>query len=539
MIELFEHQKHAVEKFKNDNQIALFFEMGCGKTITSMTIACDKFKRGIINSILVVAPNDVHRQWYNDLTQQSDLLDAITSQGVEVDAQIIGGRYGQKKGLYEFTANGKLHVVCCNIDTFSTPHKWEPVAEWARAHKTAIIVDEATVIKNPMSKRGQRMLYEFNRVMKRGRAIIASAKLPNTEVRMVLTGTPVTNGPIDLWAIMEFVQPNYFGRNYYSFMNYYGMHTKLTVQDRVIQVLLTEKTWHGIKNCDDYTEAFITFGCSEDTYLTVKNQDHYIGPYKHADELKKLLEPHAVFAKLVDCVDMPPQHYVMKKVPLSPAQETCYNDMKKDLLAEFNDHITLAKNKMVVTLRLQQISSGFIMGHTEELDEDAPIWSDDYDVGPDEVVWLDDCNPRLQQLLRDIDELDKPLLIFTRFSAEAAKIYDLLRDKYSTCLITGWKNIGSIDKFKAGEYEIMVANIAKMSRGHNLQIAHTTIYYSNTFNMEFRQQSEFRTFRIGQEFPCTYVDYESCGADKLVNDSLRLKKGLLEYIRDKDIAEVI
>ena len=41
--------------------------------------------------------------------------------------------------------------------------------------------------------------------------------------RATLTGIPVTNGPIDLWAIMEFVKPNYFGRNYYSFMNYYGL----------------------------------------------------------------------------------------------------------------------------------------------------------------------------------------------------------------------------------------------------------------------------------------------------------------------------
>ena len=539
MIELFEHQKLAVEKFKNDDQIALFFEMGCGKTITSMMIACDKFKKGIIDSVLVVAPNDVHRQWHMDLINESALLNAINEQGVNVRSQIIGGRYGQKKGLFEFAADGCLHVVCCNIDTFSTPHKWEPIVAWANANKTAIIVDEATVIKNPSSKRSQRMLYEFNKTVKKRKTIVASDKLPNTRVRMVLTGTPVTNGPIDLWAIMEFIKPNYFGRNYYSFMNYYGMHTKLTVQDRVIQVLLTEKTWNGIKACNDYTEAFITFGCSEDTYLTVKNQDHYLGPYKHADELKKMLEPHAVFAKLVDCVDMPAQHYVMKKVPLSPAQEACYNNMKHDLLAQFEDHVTIAKNKMVVTLRLQQISSGFIMGHTEELSDDAPIWSDDYDIGPDEVVWLDECNPRLQQLLRDIDELDKPLLIFTRFSAEAAKIYELLKDKYNTCLITGWKNVGSVEKFKAGEYEIMVANIAKMSRGHNLQIAHTTVYYSNTFSMEHRQQSEFRTFRIGQEFPCTYIDYESCAVDKLVNDSLKLKKGLLEYIREKDIAEVV
>lgn len=539
-IKLFDHQVKARDKFKDKNEIALFFEMGCGKSLTSMMIMCDKFKAGLIDSLLIVAPNDVHKQWFDDLCDEESVLSkAIAQEGVDCDGQILGGRGGQK-AFYEFDyTNSKLHIVCVNIDTFSQPHKWEPIVEWANAHKTAIIVDEATVIKNPTSKRSQRMLYEFNDVVRRRKTVIASSK--KCPVRAVLTGTPVTNGPIDLWSIMEFVKPNYFGRNYYSFMNYYGMHTKLTVQDRQINVLLTEKTWYGIKNCTDFSEAYNVFGCSEDTYLTIKHQDHYLGPYKHADELKKLLEPVAVFAKLVDCVDMPPCHYIVKEVPLSDTQRAAYNTMKSELMAEYDEHISIAKNKLVVTLRLQQIASGFIMGHSESIDPDAPFWAepDEMDITPDEVVWLGDTNPKLEQLLRDVDELDKPILILTRFSAEAAKIYDLLKDKYNTCLFTGWKVVGSMEKFKSGEHQIMVANIAKVARGFNLQIAHTTIYYSNTFSMELRQQSEFRTFRMGQKFPCTYIDYVSCDIDKTIAEALRLKKNLLEYIRDKDMTEVV
>ena len=240
-VTLFDHQIAAREKFKDKNEIALFFEMGCGKTLTSMMIICDKFKAGIIDSVLVVAPNDVHKQWFDDLcNDDSTLSKAIAQEGVDCSGQIIGGRGGAKE-FYEFDDDSKLHIVCVNIDTFSTPHKWEPIVEWANANNTAIIIDEATVIKNPKSKRGERMLYAFNDVTKRGKTITSSVK--KHPVRIVLTGTPVTNGPMDLWAIMEFVKPNYFGRNYYSFMNYYGMHTKLNVESRVIQVLLTEKTW--------------------------------------------------------------------------------------------------------------------------------------------------------------------------------------------------------------------------------------------------------------------------------------------------------
>ena len=546
-VKLFEHQKLARNKFKDLDEIALFFEMGCGKSVTSLSIMIDKYKEGKIDSLLIVAPNDVHKQWFDDLCNEDALLSQILEQeNVPCTGQIIGGRGGQKQ-FYDFDDDSKLHIVCVNIDTFSQPHKWEVIVDWVNKNKTAIIIDEATSIKNPNSKRSQRMLYEFNDVMKKRNTVLFSGKKPNTSVRCVLTGTPVSNGPMDLWSIMEFIKPNYFGRNYYSFMNYYGMHTKLKLDTgQQISVLLTEKTWHGIKGCKDYAEAFNTFGCSEDTYMTVMHQDHYIGPYKHADELKQLLEPVAVFAKLTDCVDMPPVHYITKEVPLSDAQKACYNDMKHDLLATYDDNVATAKNKLVVTLRLQQIASGFIMGHKEINPEDLelPCWSDvesadEYDVTPDEVIWLGDTNPKLEQLKRDVAELDKPLLILTRFSAEAAKIYDILKDDYSCMLFTGWKTTGSIDKFKAGEFQIMVANTTKIARGFNLQIAHTTIYYSNTFSMELRQQSEFRTFRMGQKYPCTYIDYVSCEVDKTIADALRLKKGLLEYIRDKSIEEVV
>ncbi len=276
--------------------------------------------------------------------------------------------------------------------------------------------------------------------------------------------------------------------------------------------------------------------------MTIKHQDRYVGPYKHADELKDLLEPAAVFAKLTDCVDMPAVNYITKEVPLSPAQQTCYDDMKRDLLAQYDDHVASAKNKLVVTLRLQQIASGYIMAHeAPEPDPDEPFWSEEeYDVKPDEVVWLGDTNPKLDQLMRDIAELDKPLLIMTRFSAEAAKIYELCEKAgYRTGLYTGWKVVGGVEAFKKGDLDILVANTTKIARGHNLQIAHTTLYYSNTFSMELRQQSEFRTFRMGQKHPCMYVDYVSCEVDKTIAEALRLKKNLLEYIREKDVSEVV
>ena len=543
-VELFNHQKVAFEKFKDADEIALFFEMGCGKTITCLSIAWYKYKHGMIKGLLVVAPNDVHKQWYDDIVNPNPDAGKVFDEAIQV--QCVGGRGGQKE-LYPFESDDMFKFVSVNVDTFSQPHKWEDIVEWANYNNYMIAIDEATVIKNPDSKRSQRLLYEFNDVVKRGKRIVSSTK--KHPVRAVLTGTPVTNGPMDLWSIMEFVKPNYFLRNYYSFKAYFGMFTRLTVETagmmHDIDVLLTEKTWQGIHDMDTYDEARCVFGCTEDTYMTIKHQDKFLGPYKHADELKQLLEPVSVFAKLVDCVDMPAVHYVERRVELSPEQQSVYNNMKRDLIAQYDGYNTTAKNKLIVNLRLQQISSGFIMGQKDMTEADWNMFTDNpealenFDILPNEVVWIGKTNPKLDALMRDIAECDKPLLILTRYTAEAAKIYELCKDKYRTGLFTGWKVEGGIDAFKNGDLDILVANSSKISRGFNLQNAHTTLFYSNTFSMETRQQSEFRTFRIGQKHPCQYIDYISCPVDETIINSLKLKKNLLDYIREKDIEETV
>ena len=128
-VKLFEHQKLARNKFKDLDEIALFFEMGCGKSVTSLSIMIDKYKEGKIDSLLIVAPNDVHKQWFDDLCNDDALLSRILEQEhVPCTGQIIGGRGGQKQ-FYDFEDDGKLHIVCVNIDTFSQPHKWEVIVD--------------------------------------------------------------------------------------------------------------------------------------------------------------------------------------------------------------------------------------------------------------------------------------------------------------------------------------------------------------------------------------------------------------------------
>ncbi len=545
------HQLEALSKFRESDAVALFFEMGCGKSFTTLCLAEDKFRRGLIKGMLVVAPNDVHRQWYDDLVNGVTIDGKLYKEmSVDIEAQCVGGR-GGAKDICEFDYASTFKFVSVNVDTFSQPTKWKSIVDWARSDEYMIVIDEATCIKNckgyndrGSSARAKRLIYGFDDILSKGKCVLASK---HNKYRVILTGTPVTNGTVDLWALMEFLQPNYFGRNYYSFQSYYAMYTVLKADEdkkrpRDITIPLTEKTWQGVKDCYSYAEAFFHFGVSEDTYFTIKHQVRFMGAYKHADELRKEIDPASLFKRLTDCVDMPEQIYTVRNVGMNKEQEKAYKSMLKENLAVDDGILTTAKNGLSKLLRLQQISDGFIVPDLpDEDEEETPIHIDDIDVMPVDAHWLGESCPKLDALMRDVESCDKPMLILTKYTAEAARIYDMcVAAGYKTGLFTGWRVEGGIEEFKAGKLEVLVANENKIARGFNLQIAHTTLFYSNSFSMEVRQQAEFRTFRMGQKNSCVYVDYIASDIDKVVSNALKLKKDLLDYIRDsKCIPEIV
>jgi SNF2 family DNA or RNA helicase len=262
--------------------------------------------------------------------------------------------------------------------------------------------------------------------------------------------------------------------------------------------------------------------------MTVHSQDHFEGPYKHCEELKEQLSAVASFCKLAECVDMPEQTYITRTLSMTPEIAGCYRSMKKEQQVVYNDHLATALTKLAAATRLQQISSGFIYGRDLSAE-------DEEDIMPDEVTWIGGTNPKMEAVKRDVDESDKPVIILTRYTAEASRLYDEFKDKYSTLLYTGWKKTGTIDEFKAGKYDVLIANTACIARGFNLQNSHTVIFYSNTFSMELRQQAEFRTYRIGQKEVCKYVDYMYEGTiDEDIVRALQMKKNMLEYFREQE-----
>lgn len=531
---LFQHQIDAVKRYENASVIPLFFDPGLGKSCTTLQIAKAKWLKDAadpqhIDALLIIAPNGVHKQW---------AMEEIPKWLKDVDTTV---QWRKNKKL--FFVEGKLNIVCTNIEQFSTKTRYLDYVEWANAHHTMIALDEATRIKNPKAIRTQRLLYEFNNVIRRGRAILDSE--PRTVARAILTGTPVTNGPFDVWSMFEFLQPNYFGLNYFAFQNKYGLFHAIQIKcaggTKSIRILLDEASWASIHATDNFETASALYGVSLSTYDYIRQQTHYDGPFRNVDNLRDQMLKTAMFVRVEDVLDMPERVYNRKLLDMSDEQKRVYQEMENAFVAMYKDETTEAKTKLTVYIRLQQIASGFIS--SEQLPDD-----EQEDPPPNKITWFDTL-PKVDQLLLDVEEIcggaatqSNQVIIVCHFSAEAERVFDILQEQgYKCCLMTGWKKVGTIDGFKQNKYQVMVANIRVIAMGFNLQVyCSHMIFYSNTFSLEDRIQVEARIYRTGQKYPCIYTDYiMSDTIDMKIYAALHQKKQLADYIRDTSVKDML
>ena len=521
----YKHQEVALQRYRHSSEIPLFFDPGTGKTRTSLLIAAAKYEQGDIDAVLVIAPNGVHKQWATE---------EIPKWMKDVETTV---QWRKNKKL--FFVEGKLNIVCTNIEQFSTKTRYLDYVEWVNSHKTMIILDEATRIKNPKAIRTQRLLYEFNKVVRRGKTVLSSE--PKTVARAILTGTPVTNGPFDVWPMFEFLRPGYFGVNWFGFQNKYGMFHAIQVNGRVIRILINEEAWNEIRACTSFEMANALHGVSLGTYDTIMQQDHYEGPFRNVEQLRDKMLEIAMFVKIEDCIDMPERTYNRKLLDMSPEQARVYSELEKYFITTYKDEKVEAKSKLTAYIRLQQIASGFVS--SEQMPE-----GELEDPPPNKITWFDDL-PKMDQLLCDVEEVvgstDNPtgqVIIVCHFSAEAERIFDSLEHAgYKCCLQTGWKKVGTLESFKQKKYPILVANIRVISMGFNLQeYCHHMIFYSNTFSLEDRIQVEARIYRAGQKNRCIYLDYVMKDTiDMKVYAALKQKKQLADYIRDTSVQDFL
>jgi SNF2 family DNA or RNA helicase len=449
--EPYEHQKDALKKCWNKEAFAIFAEMGTGKTKIALDNACILYNKGKIDRLLVVAPKGTYMNWV-DQEIPTHIPDYIER---EVLAWKPSNSEKYKAELRKFREiDYKLKIFVMNVEALSTV-KGLKQAGLFLIGKSMMIVDESTTIKNPQAKRTKN--------------ILALAK--ESKYRRILTGSPVTQSPMDLWAQMDFLDPEILGQS-----SFYAFRTKYAVM--------------------------ITATAAGGTHKYQK-----IVKFRNLKQLGQAVSPHSYRILKKDCLDLPEKSFVKREVELSDEQKRAYVEMKANATTILKGQSATALNVLTQLIRLHQITCGHMK-------------TDD-----GEIINLK--NSRLDELMQILGETTGKVIIWANYVHDILNIERAIKDEYGpTSYCTYYGATKSEDRQKcikkfqepSNPVRFFIGNTQTGGYGITLTEASTVIYYSNNYDLEKRIQSEDRAHRIGQKNPVLYIDLVAKGTvDEKIN----------------------
>jgi hypothetical protein len=448
VVKPMEHQVRVFGLSREREAFALFMEQGTGKSRVIVDTACYLFQKKLITGVLVIAPNSMKDPWVDE-------VELMSPEAVRYRTYVhrAGGGKAAIEDFREICQPGKsLAWLIINIEAFSSAKGLNVADDFMKKHRVLMVVDESTSIKSNSAKRSKN-------VIKVGKG---------AAYRRVLTGTPVTQGPLDLYVPFKFLDPAILGYgSYYSFRNHFA-----------------EMGGFGGKQII-----------------------HYI----NLDELQRLIDPHSFRVLRSECLDLPPKQYQKLVVELSPEQRRIYNDIKEDMLTSFSGMEVSVTMVLTQLLRLQQIVGGFLpVENVMELDNGlAKKW---YKPHP-----VPGANPKIEALLEfgeDIPE-NARVIVWARFRAEIELIANALRKRYGDAAVVEFhggvkqadrNTIKNSFQDMKSPVRWFIGQHATGGRGLTLTAASYVVYFSNTFSLEERLQTEDRAHRIGQTKSVVYID---------------------------------
>jgi len=470
----YEHQLKALEKSWAQKTYALFMEMGTGKSKVLVDNIAMLYDRGAIRGALIVAPKGVYKNWH-DIEFPVHLPDHVDHTKVLWEPTQTKKKQAELDTLFD--DKGDLKILIMNIEAFSTSKGLDFAHRFLNIFlgKALIGIDESTTIKNPTAKRTKNILTIGN---------LAS-------YRRILTGSPVTKSPLDLYSQCEFLDPYHLGHeSYYSFRARYANMMKRNFGGRQVQLVTS---------------------------------------YRRLDELADKLEKFSYRVLKEDCLDLPPKVFTTRTVEMTPEQQEKYYTMKRAAIAEHDGKIMSSATALTTLLRLHQITCG-----TFKADDDT-------------LIHLK--NNRLTALMDCLEETEGKVIIWATYREDIRKIVESLKKAYGEASTVEYHggvdatlrqdHIAQFQQVK-GPTRYFVGNPSTGGYGITLTAANTVIYYSNSYDLEKRLQSEDRAHRIGQTGSVTYVDLVSEKTiDERIIKALKDKVNIANEIMGEDIKDWI
>jgi SNF2 family DNA or RNA helicase len=471
----YAHQITALEKSWNKAHFAYFMEMGTGKSKVLIDNIAMLYDKGKINGALIVAPKGVYQNWF-DIEIPNHMPTHIEKKMVLWKASFMKGNEIVSKEIDALFETGTdLHILIMNVEALSTKNGVTFANKFLSCHETLMAIDESTTIKNPDAIRT--------------RSIVQLGK--SAKYRRILTGSPVTKSPLDLYKQCEFLNEGLLDyTSYYAFKSRYSVLRTANFGGRSVQIVVG---------------------------------------YKNLDELSQRIEQFSYRVLKEDCLDLPSYSFTKRIIQLSKEQQKIYQSMKQLALAQLDDKLMTTATALVQLMRLHQITCGHFK-------------SDD---GTIQKI----KNERLDALMDILSEVENKAVIWAHYKYDIEVIVEAIKKEYGPdSYVTYYGDTPSeirqnnikLFQDENSKVRFLIGTPQTGGYGITLTAGNVMIYYSNGYDLEKRTQSEARINRAGQKRKMTYIDIiaEDTVDEKIV-EALRKKVDIASKVMGEDLKEWI
>jgi len=370
-----------------------------------------------------------------------------------------------------FETGYDLHILIMNVESFSTDKGRLFAGKFLRAHRALMTIDESTTIKNPTAKRTK--------------AIVALGK--EAYYKRILTGSPVTKSPLDLFSQCNFLSDELLeSGSYYSFKNRYAVMKTHNFGGRRVQL---------------------------------------VHSYQRLDELASILKGFSYRVLKEECLDLPDKIYIRREVELSKEQLQAYSTMKTAALATLKGKMATAPHVLTQMMRLHQITCGHLKN--------------------DDGTTTEIKSNRMTELMNLLDETEGKVIIWGNYIYDIENLVKAIGKEYGEDSVVQYYGATSSDdrakaikKFQDPDSKVrfFIGNPQTAGYGITLTAAGTVVYFSNGYDLEKRLQSEDRAHRIGQTKSVTYVDFIAPKTvDEKIVKALRNKINIASQVMGEDL----